>query len=185
MAVVDGAPLASEALLLRGSKVLLRPFVESDITEPYLGWLHDPEVVRYSNQRFVTHDRASCVRYVRSFAGTANLFLSVRALADDRAIGTMTAYFAVHHGTVDVGIMIGERAAWGQGYGQDAWNLLTGWLIGLDSIRKVTAGTVACNLGMLRLMERSGMVVEGARRKQELIEGKPEDILYFARWKDA
>jgi [ribosomal protein S5]-alanine N-acetyltransferase len=185
MAVVAGAPIASEPLVLRGSKVLLRSFQESDITEPYLSWLHDPEVVRYSNQRFVSHDRDSCVRYVRSFVGTANLFLSVRRSADDHAIGTMTAYFAVHHGTVDVGIMIGDRAVWGKGYGQDAWDTLTNWLIARDSIRKVTAGTVACNQGMLRLMERSGMVFEGARRKQELIDGKPEDILYFARWKDA
>ena len=40
---------------LVGRKVLLRPFSNQDITSEYISWLNDPDVVRYSNQRFVTH----------------------------------------------------------------------------------------------------------------------------------
>jgi hypothetical protein len=35
---------------------------------------------------------------------------------------------------------------------------------------------------MQRLMERSGMMLEARRIGQEIIEGKPEDILYYARF---
>jgi ribosomal-protein-alanine N-acetyltransferase len=167
---------------LEGARTRLRKFRPSDINGDYLGWLNDPQVTQFSNQRFVHHDESSAASYLESFEGTANLFLSVDTAEDGRAIGTMTAYRSVHHGTADVGIMIGDRAVWGRGYGQDAWNLLIEWLLTQPGMRKVTAGTLACNQGMIRLAARSGMQVEAVRREQELVDGRPIDILYFARF---
>ena len=46
----------------------------------------------------------------------------------------------------------------------------------------VTAGTLACNLGMVKLMERSGMTLEGVRKAQELVDGVPEDVVLYARF---
>lgn len=169
---------------LEGSKVVLRPFGLDDVTDAYVGWLNDPEVTRYSNQRFRTHTRASCEAYVASFAGSANLFVSIRDAQSDRAIGTMTAYRNDHHGTCDVGIMIGERDYWGGGYGQGAWDLLTGWLLGEGGVRKLTAGCLAPNGGMVKLMERSGMTREAVRKDQEIVDGTAEDILLYARFAD-
>jgi [ribosomal protein S5]-alanine N-acetyltransferase len=171
--------------ILRGDKVLLRPFTASDIDDAYIGWLNDPDVVRFSNQRFLRHGRESCLRYLASFSGTANLFMSARRLSDDRPIGTLTAYVASHHGTVDVGIMIGDKSVWGMGYGQDAWNTLTHWLLLRQDIRKLTAGTLACHYGMIKLLERSGMALEAVRKAQEIVEGQPTDILYYARFHGA
>lgn len=167
---------------LHGRSVWLRPFGAADITEAYIDWLNDPQAVRYSNQRFARHTRESCERYLASFAGSANLFLSVRLPFDDRAIGTMTAYRCLPHGTADVGILIGDTSVWGHGHGQDAWDTLTGWLLVQPGMRKVTAGTLDCNRGMRRLAERSGMTLEGVRHAQELVDGRPCDILYYARF---
>lgn len=170
---------------LRGAKTLLRLFDKTDVSEAYIGWLNDPEVVRFSNQRFVRHDVNTSLQYLATFTGTANLFLAIRRLDAEPLIGTMTVYRAPAHGTADVGIMIGERSAWGKGYGQDAWSTLVNWLFGEGGARKVTAGTLARNVGMVRIMERSGMHCEGVRRAQEIVDGRPEDILYFARFRDA
>jgi [ribosomal protein S5]-alanine N-acetyltransferase len=167
---------------LESTKVSLRPFREQDITDAYISWLNDARVVRFSNQRFRQHDRGSCVRYLQSFAGTDNLFLSIRRKDPDQAIGTLTAYIARPHATADVGIMIGDANVWGLGYGQDAWNAITAWLLESGGIRKLTAGTLACNVGMLKLMERSGMHMEAVRRQQEVVEGRLEDVLYFAKF---
>jgi len=171
--------------VLRGGKVALRPFGPVDVSDNYIGWLNDPAVVRFSNQRFRRHDRASCLRYLASFEGSGNLFLGIRRMADDRPIGTMTAYLAEPHGTADIGILLGDTATWGKGYGQDAWNTLLAWLLGERSLRKVTAGALACNRGMVAVMERSGMHLEGARRAQEIVEGRAEDVLYYARFRGA
>lgn len=174
--------MSGAAIDLAGERVRLTRFAEADISDDYIGWLNDPEVTRFSNQRFVRHDRASCARYLASFEDSPNLFLSVRRRDDGRAIGTMTAYISEHHRTADVGIMIGDRSHWGGGYGQDAWNTLVGWLLGERGLRKVTAGTLAVNQAMIRLAERSGMVLEGRRVRQEIVDGQEVDILYFARF---
>jgi RimJ/RimL family protein N-acetyltransferase len=169
---------------IKGERVWLQPFTEADVTPAYLGWLNDPVVTRYSNQRFARHTRESSLSYLRSFTGSPNLFFSMRRRSDGLALGTMTAYVARHHGTADVGILIGQRAAWGQGYGLDAWSTLLLWLLHERGLRKVTAGALDCNAAMLRLMERSGMHAEGARRRQEIVEGVEHDILYYARFCD-
>ena len=171
-----------QQLALTGSKVELRTFTEEDITSDYLGWLNDPVVTRFSNQRFHTHSRESCRSYLRSFVGTDNLFLAIRRLDDSQLIGTITAYVSPHHGTADMGILIGHRSVWGQGYSQDAWDTLSNHLLLLPGMRKLTCGTLACNHGMIRIAERSGMQLECARKAQELVEGEPMDILHFARF---
>jgi ribosomal-protein-alanine N-acetyltransferase len=167
---------------LRGKKVLLRRFSSFDITSTYIGWLNDPEVVQFSNQRFITHDRESCMNYLDSFAGTGNMLFSVYSLKYERNIGTMTAYVSVHHGTVDVGLMIGDKAVWGEGVGLDAWTTLINWLLGCKGVRKVTAGTVGCNYGMIKVMERSGMHQEATRRSQEIINRQEVNVNYYAKF---
>lgn len=171
----------SGAVHLIGEKVRIDTFVEADLTPAYVGWLNDPEVVRFSNQRFRTHGLDSCRAFMRQFDGSPNDFLSVKTM-DGRPIGTMTCYRAVPHGTVDVGIMIGNRAFWGGGYGHDSWSCVMAWLLAQPDVRKVTAGTLDCNVGMVRLMERSGMILEGVRRSQELVDGVPQDIVLYGRF---
>ena len=173
----------TSALTITGQRVVLRRFDATDVTPTYLAWLNDLVVTRFSNQRFVRHDRDSCLRYLASFQGTQNLFLAIVRQDSGAMIGTMTAYRALPHGTADLGIMVGDRTVWGHGYGQDAWNALLEWMLRQDCVRKVTAGTLACNAAMLRLAERSGMHLEGVRRAQEIVEGEPVDMHLFARFR--
>jgi RimJ/RimL family protein N-acetyltransferase len=169
---------------LLGARTRLTRFTAADITKDYIGWLNDPLVTRFSNQRFATHDLASSKTYLASFDGSPNLFLSIRRRDDARAIGTMTAYISTHHRTADMGILIGDRDSWGGGFGQDAWDSLLAWLLGERGLRKVTAGTLAVNQPMVRIAERAGMLLEGRRARQEVVDGKAIDILYYARFAD-
>lgn len=170
---------------LSGSKVTLQQFTESDITSTYISWLNDPVTMRFSNQRFLHHDACSSQRYLATFEGSPNFFFTVRDKSTGNAIGTMTAYLSPPHGTADLGILIGERSAWGQGFGLDAWTALLVHLLQQPHIRKVTAGTLACNTPMLSLAAKSGMTPDGQRKQQELVDGVPHDILYFAKFSNA
>ena len=167
---------------LTGCKVLLRPFLKSDITPEYISWLNDPVVVRYSNQRFIKHTEESSHAYWDGFRNTPDLFLSVRTLVDDLPVGTMTAYVCLPHGTADIGILIGQKSVWGTGVGQDAWNTLVNWFIEQRRIRKVTAGALSSNKAMIRIMERSGMHCEAIRPKQEVFNGEPLALHYYGNY---
>lgn len=183
MTFADATVLLPPFTPLEGRKVLLRPFGPGDVTAEYVAWLNDPEVVRFSNQRFQRHDAASCAAYLTTFARSENLFLAIVGRDEGRTIGTMTAYRNRHHGTVDVGIMVGDRGVWGRGYGLDAWTTLAGWLLGPGGLRKLTCGTLACNSTMRSIAERSGMRHEATRHAQEIVAGEPQDILYYARFR--
>lgn len=168
-----------------GPRLKLEPFLESSLNPEYLGWLNDPEVTRFSNQRFRTHTPESARSYVASFADTVNLLLAIRLADSGRMIGTISAYVSEPHRTADMGLMIGDRACWGRGYGLEAWSSLMGHLLGPLGLRKVTGGTVRANVGMRTIMERSGMHLEAVRRRQEIVDGVEEDVLYFSRFRDS
>ena len=163
---------------LTGQLVTLRPFTSSNITSEYIGWLNNPTVVRYSNQRFRAHDVESCRAYLSSFRNTDNMFLAI--YSENEFVGTMTAYVSQHHKTADLGIMIGHQN-WGKGFGTDAWTTLMRHLF-QTGIRKVTGGTLRSNTAMVDIMMKAGMKPDGVRVAQELVDGKPEDILYFAKF---
>jgi ribosomal-protein-alanine N-acetyltransferase len=167
---------------LQGGKVVLCAFTEADITPAYLGWLNDLRVTRFSNQRLRHHNATSSLAFLASFSGTDNFFINVRSRLDGRAIGTMTAYVNRFHETADVGLLLGDLSKWGKGYGQDAWNTLGAWLLGPVGTRKLTAGAAAGNIAMIRIMETFGMHYEATRFGQELIEEKPHDLLYYAKF---
>lgn len=180
--------MGAEITFLQGAKVRIVPFAPEDVTDAYVGWLNDSEVTRFSNQRFRTHTRATCEQYRASFEGTSNQFLSIRDAKSGDAIGTMTVYASDHHGTCDVGIMIGNRDYWGGGYGQEAWSLVVDYLLAPTpdggGVRKLTAGCLVVNLAMVTLMQRSGMTLEAVRKDQEMLDGEPCDIIHYARFRD-
>ena len=169
---------------IAGERVRLRRFSADDITVRYLEWLGDQETLRFSNQRFRRYDALSARAYLDSFSGTANLFLAICDRVSGDIIGTMTAYCSVPHETADVGILIGARERWGQGLGRDAWCLMVEWLLDSAGVRKLTAGCAAGNRGMRRLMEAADMKHEATRHGQEIIDGAPHDLVYYARFRD-
>jgi [ribosomal protein S5]-alanine N-acetyltransferase len=168
---------ALELLALRGylagTRVLVRPFTAGDISATYLAWLRDPAVVRFSNQRFRAHTLESCQAYLASFTDSSNHFLAICDHKTGAMLGTLTVYCSVPHGTADIGIMIGERNVWGKGIGAEAFCLVL-------SALKVTAGTLAVNQGMVRIMEKAGMRHEATRQAQELLDGALVDVVYYA-----
>jgi ribosomal-protein-alanine N-acetyltransferase len=168
--------------MLTTGRLRLRPFQPGDITAAYLSWLNDPEVTRFSNQRLRAHTAASSAAYLASFTGTRNSFLLITQRSDGQSIGTATVYRSLQHGTADIGLMVGDRQCWGQGYGREAWQAVLEALLQEPGIRKVTGGTARPNQAMVRIMEQSGMELEAVRARQELIDGQPVDLLYYARF---
>jgi ribosomal-protein-alanine N-acetyltransferase len=167
------------------AKIRLRPFNEDDINPIYVNWLNNPEVVRYSNQRFFRHTEESCRQYLAAFIGSTNNFLAIEDSASRSMIGSLTVYRSLHHRTADIGIMVGNPVWWGRGIGFEAFRTIVEALERSCEIRKITAGTLAINVGMIRIMEKAGLSLEATRRDQELIDGRAVDLLYYAKFCDA
>ena len=98
-------------------------------------------------------------------------------------VGTMSVYISTAHETADIGIMIGDRTCWGDGIGGDAWNTILTWLLDVVAIRKATGGCLRDNKGMAKIMINSLMQTDGVSIEQELVDGQPQDIMYFAKFR--
>lgn len=162
-------------------RLRLVPFGEGHISPRYLGWLNDPALMRYSEQRHRTHSEKSCREYLRSFEGTPNYFWAVEAHGEGLGhIGNMNAHVDERYLLADMGIVIGQRKAHGGGYALEAWRAVSEFLFAVVGIRKITAGALASNVPMVKLMERAGMVADGVRRRHYVCEGKETDIVHMA-----
>ncbi|WP_204106205.1 MULTISPECIES: GNAT family N-acetyltransferase [Spirulina sp. CCY15215] len=171
----------AESKILETERLQLIPFSQQYCTPRYVDWLNDPIVMRYSEQRHVNHSLESCQNYYRSFIGTPHYFWAI--VSRDRElghIGNANAYIDTHNKIADIGIMIGEKNLWGQGYGLEVWKILCSYLLDRLKLRKVTAGAIASNIPMLSLMKKAGMVEEGRRLRHYLWEEQEVDIVYMA-----
>ncbi|HEY7639575.1 MAG TPA: GNAT family N-acetyltransferase [Steroidobacteraceae bacterium] len=153
------------------------------VSSAYVGWLSDPEVNRFLESRFATHDLASTQRYVASMLGDANtLFLGIRSPQLQRHVGNIKlGPIDRHHGLGEIGIMIGERAAWGRGIASDSIAVLCRIAFEQLGLRKLTAGCYRSNVGSARAFARAGFAHEATRPAHYLLEGRAEDLILMAR----
>ena len=170
------------ALPVSAEDVTVRLFSAEDISEAYIGWLNHPGTMRFSNQRFIQHDDASCQAFYHSVKASPSVFLAIEHKAFGH-VGTMTVHFNDRHGTADMGILVGAPDVKGLGVGRRAWQLALDLALSLPEMRKVTAGTLSCNRAMLGVADATGMVPDGIRIAQELVDGEAYDMHYFAAFR--
>lgn len=82
-----------------------------------------------------------------------------------------------NHNTAEIGIMIGDQDAWGQGIGTAAVQLVMDIAREDLSLRRITAGCYKSNVGSWKAFTKAGFVIEAERPKHFLLDGLPESLL--------
>ena len=169
----------SEQPHLETTRLILRPFdTARHLTDAYVGWLNDPEVVRYSEQRHRRHTLETCRSFIDGFRHSPSLLWAIEHKEGPHHIGNIHADIDPHNHLADIAIMIGARDTWGKGIGLEAWTAVLSYLREREDIRKITAGCMASNIAMRTLMQRSGMTSDGTRPAHYVRDGETEDLVY-------
>lgn len=174
-----------EAARIETPRLSLEPFGEAHLHSRYVGWLNDPETVRFSDQRFRRHTLESCREYWSSFAGTPHCLWAL--VSRDPGLGhfgNLSAHLDTNHAIADLGILIGARESWGKGLGTEAWTAACGWLFRERDVRKITAGTLSVNRGMLGIMRKAGMREDGRRLRHCIVGGAETDMVHAALFRE-
>jgi len=171
----------SDTSTIETDRLNLLPFDRArHLTPTYVSWLNDPDVVRYSEQRHKSHTIESCAEFVARFRQSPSRLWAIEQKSDNQHIGNIHADIDPNNGIADVAILIGAREIWGQGYGLEAWDGVLGWLKAQENIRKIVAGCMRSNTAMHSIMRKSGMVDDGQRPDHYLLDGNPEDLIFYA-----
>lgn len=143
--------------------ILMTPRLELGIYKTYeaglfAGWLNDPEVVKYSEQRHKKHTDETQLDYWYSPATLAPSILRTIRIQDSATpIGSIAASVDQNNNVANVGVLVGDRTQWGKGYGFEAWECFCNYLIIEQRIRKIEAGCMSLNLPMIRICIKYGM----------------------------
>jgi diamine N-acetyltransferase len=157
---------------LVGSRVSLRPLEETDAAACH-PWLNDPEVRRTLAVRARPHTEASSREWIRALDPTRDQVFAI----ETREGGVYVGNTGLHEiDWVDrratLGIVIGRKESWGQGFGTDAVRCLCRHAFETLGLHKVCLSCYATNERGLRLYARVGFRTEGRRREQIFIEGR-------------
>lgn len=176
-------------LELNGEKVTLREFTREHLDDPrYFQWLRDPQVVLpiYRMEYLLPLSPDTVRQYVESlWKSGRDCFFGVHENASGRFIGTQRiGHIDWRSGIADLGILLGDRSAWGKGYAKDAMAVACRYAFGMLSLRRLSGGTPASSTAMTRCFLRLGFREEGRLRQQLLIGGDYEDHILFGLLKE-
>lgn len=169
--------------VIKTDRLTLEPFSEKFLTDRYVGWLNDARVMEHSRHRHHKQTLENCRDFFEDMKAGENYFWAIVAGDGLGHIGNICSYNNIAEHTADLTILIGEPASWGQGFGAEAWIAVTDWLFTETSIRKITAGTVAANKGMVGIMKKAGMTTE-LKKDHTLSDGEVADTVFGAKIKE-
>ena len=169
---------------LISERIRLVELTRDYVTQEYVEWLNNSEIMRFSEQRHYHHSMSTCISYLESFNDSPNYIWAIELLNNNCHIGNINAYLDMHNNTADVGLLIGYKKYWNKGYGYESFRLVTEFLFNKLGIRKVSAGAMSSNLGMIKIMKNIGMKEDGVRKKQYLVDGQEVDCIHMAIYKN-
>ena len=163
--------------MIVGKKVRLRP-IERDDLPRFVEWFCDPEVRRHLTI-YLPFSLAQEERWFENMLGRLERQEDV-LLAIETADGVHIGNLGLHginwkDRSAELGIAIGEKAYWNQGYGTDAMRTLLGLAFRELNLHRVLLRVDADNARAIRCYEKAGFQREGTSREAVFSEGSYRD----------
>ena len=149
---------------LVGERVYLRPLEPQDL--PLIRrWANDPEVRRLTGEVLPMSQAGADEFLERVRQDKERVWFVVVLKENDRVIGEVGLLRMFHPWrNTDLSIIIGDKDAWGQGYGTEAILLLLDYAFGYLGFHRVSVGVVGFNERALRFYDKVGFRREGLQR---------------------
>jgi diamine N-acetyltransferase len=149
---------------LIGQDVYLRPLEAADL--PLIReWANDPEIRTCTGEVLPMSESGASEFFERVRTERDRVWFAVVLKEDDRMIGEAGLLRMFHAWrTTDLTMILGDRSAWGEGYGSQAIRLLLDYAFGYLNFHRVAVGVVGFNEPALRFYESVGFRREGLQR---------------------
>jgi len=169
-----------EIVGLRGEKTRLVPVDKRLHLENALRWMNDPEVTQYllitagvtpgMEEEWMDRVQKRDVEYVWAILDD-----------QDRHIGFTGIHrinWRLRNGAT--GTVIGEKSAWGKGYGTDVMRIRTKFAFEILNLHRLESEARIDNIASQRALEKAGYRREGTARKKLYYGGRWYDTILYA-----
>jgi len=169
--------------MIYGKRVRLRGAERSDL-EKFVEWINDPEVtagLTLSMPMSSVDEEKWFEDAMKRPQAEKPLVIDMKDGTDWRLIGNSGFFdFDWMARSAEVGIMIGEKTLWNQGYGTEAMTLLLRHGFGTLNLNRIYLRVYADNKRAIRTYEKAGFVHEGRMRQAVYKRGKYDDVLFMS-----
>lgn len=149
-----------------------------DVSEAYVAWLNDPAVNRYLESRFSAHSIDSTRQFVADcLASPSTVLFGIKWIGGAHIGNIKIGPMDRHHGLGEIGILIGDKHAWGKGVASAAIQMLVNIARDELGLRKLTAGCYASNRGSQKAFLKAGFYIAGERKAHFLLDNEPEPLV--------
>jgi RimJ/RimL family protein N-acetyltransferase len=163
---------------LAGEKCYLSPCIPED-AEHWVAWFSDLEVtIPLGDEAYTPTSLEGEQEAIQQILARNSHVFSIVDIKTDQPIGRCMFFNvdAVNRAAM-LGIVIGEKGLWDQGYGQEAMHLLLDYGFNLLNLNSVMLGTFSFNERAIRCYEKVGFRLVGRRREARIIAGEKYDII--------
>lgn len=169
-----------EIVGLRGDKARLVPVDKRLHMDNALRWMNDPEVTQYlllvmgvtpgMEEQWMDRVQKRDVEYVWAIMDDQNRhigFTGIHGIDWRLRLGT-------------TGTVIGEKSAWGKGYGTDVMRIRTRFAFEILNLHRLQSEARIDNIASQRALEKVGYKREGVARKKLYYGGRWYDTILYA-----
>jgi len=177
--VSDRESWRPEAIL--GSLVVLRRHRNENL-RAFQRWYSDPEVARLTRYQAGPLSAEEIQRFFYGrIMGSDFLAMAIHLRESDRLIGTCAfSQLEADNGSTLFHITIGERDAWGHGYGSEATELMVAHAFTRLALHRVALTVFEFNVRAIRTYEKCGFTVEGRARDAIARDGRFWDEIHMS-----
>ena len=164
--------------VLEGSRVVLRRHVAENLAA-FRRWYSDPEIARLARYQEAPMRPEEIERFFAArVVGDGALAMAIHERPTDRLVGTCAfSQLDGDNGSALYHITIGEKDAWGRGYGTEATRLMLDHAFGALGLHRIALFVFEFNERAIRTYQRCGFVIEGRARESIFRDGRWWDEL--------
>jgi len=175
---------SAEMLLTARQNMMLKELHPDDVTEDYVTWMNDPEVVIYTEQKFMSHTMETVIQFVDEHWQAEDSFL-FGIFIDEKHVGNIKlGPVNKYHQHAALSYIIGNKLYWGKGVASAAIAAVTVFGFSKISLRKIWAASFDENTASIKALEKNGFIIEGRLRQQLMINGKCADQIFLGKLSD-
>lgn len=177
--------------MLEGDRVRLVA-VRKEFIPTFASWMNDREILQHvlmyrpltleEEERW--HERMAELENVIFFSLLVKHPLDDPHCEGEKLIGNLSISLDHRNGVGNLGILIGEKDYWGQGYGSEALHLLLQYAFDTLNLQRVELEVFSSNLRAQKCYQKVGFREEGRRRRALYLRGTYIDALMYSILKE-